>query len=77
MQVSYKKQKQNIVMYRIYKHFSNEVFKFDVKKSVIQMSSENNDLEVDPFKAALDKLFKDMASIKKVVCSSKPSAFHK
>ena len=34
-------------MYRNYKHFSNEAFMLDVKNSIIQMTSENNDLEFD------------------------------
>ena len=40
--------------YRNYKHFSNEPFMFDVKNSIIQMTSENNEL-LDRFKAALDE----------------------
>ena len=47
MKVFYKKQKTDIVTYRNYKHFSNEAFMFDVKNSIIQISSENNDLEID------------------------------
>ena len=47
MKVFYKKQKTNIVTYRNYKHFSNEAFMLDVKNSIIQMTSENNDLEFD------------------------------
>ena len=46
MRVFYKKQKTNIMPYRNYKHFSNEAF-------IIQMTSENNNLEFDRFKAAL------------------------
>ena len=33
---------------------------FDVKKSIIQTTSENNDFEFDRFKAALMKQYKDM-----------------
>ena len=40
IKVFYKKQKTNIVMYRNYKHFSNEAFIFAVKNSIIQMTSE-------------------------------------
>ena len=46
MRVFYKKQKTNIMPCRNYKHFSNEAF-------IIQMTSENNNLEFDRFKAAL------------------------
>ena len=52
--VFHKKQKTNIVTYRNYKHFSNEAFMFDVKNSIIPTTSENNDLEFDGFKIALD-----------------------
>ena len=55
IKIFYKKQKTNIVTYRNYKHFSNEAFAFGVKKGIIQMTSENNNLEFDRFKAALDE----------------------
>ena len=55
MKVLYKKQKTNIVTYWNYKHFFNETFMFNVKNSIIQMTSENNDLEFDQFKTALDE----------------------
>ena len=42
-----KKRKPNIVTYRNYKHFSKEAFMFDVKNNIIEMTSENNDLEFD------------------------------
>ena len=38
---------------------------FDVKKNIIQMTSENNDLEFDRFKAALDEAIQRHAPIKK------------
>ena len=65
MKVFYKKQKTNIVTYRNYKHFSNEAFMLDIKNSIIQMTSENNDLEFDRFKTALDEAFQTHAPIKK------------
>ena len=52
-------------MYRNYKHFSNEAFMLDVKNSIIQMTSENNDLEFDRFKTALDEAIQRHAPIKK------------
>ena len=55
MEAFHKKQKTNIVTYRNYKHFSNEPFMLDVKNSIIQMTSENNDLESDQLKTALDE----------------------
>ena len=51
--------------YQNYKHFSNEAFMFDVKNSIIQMTSENNDLEFDRFRAALDKAIQRHAPIKR------------
>ena len=65
MKVFYKRQKTNIVTYRNYKHFSNEAFMLDVKNSIIEMTSENNDLEFDRFKAALDEAIQRHAPIKK------------
>ena len=66
MKVFYKKLKPNIVTYRNYKHFSNEAFMFDVKNSIIiQITSENNDLEFDRFKAAIDEAIQRHAPIKK------------
>ena len=65
MKVFYKKQKTNIVTYRNYKHFSNEAFMLDVKNSIMQMTSENNDLEFDRFKTALDEAIQRHAPIKK------------
>ena len=51
--------------YRNYKHFSNEALMFDVKNSIIQMTSESNDLEFDRFKTALNKAIQRHAPIKK------------
>ena len=65
MKVFYKKQKTNIVTYRNCKHFSNEAFMYDVKNSIIQMTSENNDLEFGQFKAALVEAIQRYAPIKK------------
>ena len=65
IKIFHKKQKTNIVTYRNYKHFSNEAFAFDVKKGIIQMTSENNNLEFDRFKAALDEAIQTHTPIKK------------
>ena len=65
MKVFYEKQKTNIVTYPNYKHFSNEAFMFDVENSIIQMTSENNDLEFDQFKAALIEAIQRHVPIKK------------
>ena len=46
IKVFYEKQKPNTVTYRNYKHFSNEAFMCDFKNSIVQMTSENNDLEI-------------------------------
>ena len=60
MKVFYKKEKTNIVTYQNYKHFSNKAFMFVVKNNIIQMTSENNDLEFIDLKQLLVKLFKDI-----------------
>ena len=60
MKVFYKKQKANIVTYRNYTHFSNEVFMLDVKKSIIQMTLRTTILNLIDSKQLLMKLFKDM-----------------
>ena len=65
MKVFYKKQKPNIVAYRIYKHFSNEAFMFDAKNSIIQMTSENKNLVFDRFKADFNKAIQRHTPIKK------------
>ena len=65
MKAFYKKQKPNIVTYRNYKHFSNEAFMFDVKNSIIQMTSQNNDLEFERFKTALNEAIERHTPIKK------------
>ena len=65
MKVFYKKQEPNIVTYRYYKHFSNEAFMFDIRNSIIQMTSEKNGLEFDRFKAPLDEVIQRHAPIKK------------
>ena len=51
--------------YRNYKHFSNKAIMFDVKNSIIQITSENDDIEFDRFKSALDEATQRHAPIKK------------
>ena len=68
MKVFYKKQKTNIVTYRNYKHFSNEAVMFDVKNSIIQMISENNDLEFDRFNPLGANPTKSSNTLKQFVC---------
>ena len=65
MKLFYKKEKPNIVTYQNYKYFSNEAFMFDVENSIIQLTSENNDLGFDRFKAAFDEVIQRHAPIKK------------
>ena len=64
MKVFYKKQKPAIITYRNYKHFSNEMFMADVQNKISQVTSENNDLEFDLFKAALNEVIQRHAPIK-------------
>ena len=75
IKVLYKKQKTNIVMYRNNKQFSNEAFMFAVKNSIIQMTSERNDLEFDRFKTALEKAIQRHAPIKKRYVRVNPAPF--
>ena len=71
MKVFYKKQKPTIITYRSYKNFS-EVFMADFQNRISQVTSENNDLEFDIFKAVLNQ-----ATQKHAICSCKSSSFHK
>ena len=54
MKVFYKKQKPTIIPYCNYKHFSNDLLMTDVQNRISQVTSENNYLEFDLFKAALN-----------------------
>ena len=65
MKVFYKKQKPTIIAYRSYKHFSNEVFMADVQNRISQVTSENNELEFDIFKTALNEVIQRHAPIKR------------
>ena len=64
MKVFYKKQKPTIITYHNYKSFSNEVFMADVQNRISQMTSENNDLEVDVFKAVHNEAIQKQTPIK-------------
>ena len=77
IKVFYKKQKSNVVAYRNYKHLSNEAFIFDVKNSIIQMTSENNGLEFDHFKAAHDEAIQRHAPITKRYVRANQAPFMK
>ena len=50
-----KKQKATIITYHSYKNSSNEVFMANVQNRISQVTSENNKLEFDVFKAALNE----------------------
>ena len=63
MKVFYKKQKPTIITYRSYKYFSNEVFMADFQNRISQVTCENNDLEFDIFKAALNQAIQKHAPI--------------
>ena len=64
MKVFYKKQKPTIITYRSYKNFSNEVFMADFQNRISQVTSENNDLEFDIFKAVLNQAVRKHTPIK-------------
>ena len=63
MNVFYKKQKATKITYCSYIHFSNELFMTDVHNRIFQVTSENNDLEFDLFKAALNEAIQRHAPI--------------
>ena len=50
---------------------------FDVKDSIIQMTSEKNDLELDRFEAALDEAIQKHAPIKKRYVEANQAPFKK
>ena len=62
-------------MYRNYKHFSNKAFMFDVKNSIIQRTSENNNLRLDRFKSAFEETMQIPAPMKKQYVRAKPGPF--
>ena len=49
--------------YRSYQHFSYYLFITDVQNRISQVTSENNDLEFDQFKAALNEAIQRRVSI--------------
>ena len=61
--------------YRNYKHFSNEAFMLDVKNSILQMTSENNDLDFDQFKTALHEAIQRYAPTKKRYVRANQASF--
>ena len=78
MKVFYKRSKANHNTYCNYKHFSNEVFMADVQNRISQVTSENNDLEFDLFKAALNGAIQRHAPIKqRYVCANQAPFINK
>ena len=65
MKVFYSKEKPNIVTYLNYRHFSNETFMSDFKNSTIQMTSKNNSIVFNQFKAAPNEAIQRHAPIKR------------
>ena len=65
MKVLYKRQKPTIMTYRSYTNFSNELFMADVQNRIFQVTSENNDLEFDVFKAVLNEAVQKYPPIKR------------
>ena len=63
MKVFYKKQKPIIITYRSYKNFS-VVFMANVQNKISQVTSENNYLEFDVFKAVLNEAIQKHAPTK-------------
>ena len=73
MKVFCKKRPPNIVRYRNYKSFINEVFINNFNEYFI----ENTEfLSFDSFKKTIDKTLEKYASLKKAACKSKPSTLY-
>ena len=64
MKVFYKKQKPTIITYPSYKNFSNEVFMPDFQNIISQLTSENNGLKFDIFKAVPNQAIQKHAPTK-------------
>ena len=64
MKVFYKKQNPTIITYCNYKHISNEAFMADVQNRISQVTSENDELEFDIFKTALNESIQRRTPIK-------------
>ena len=78
MKVFYKKQKPTIITYRSYKNVSDEVFMADFQSRISQVTSENNDLEFEIFKAVLDQAIQKHAPIKqRYVCANQAPFINK
>ena len=76
--VFYKKQKPTIITYRSYTNFSNEVFMADVHTRISQVTSRNNDLEYDLFKAVLNEANQKHGFIKlRYVCANQAPFINK
>ena len=75
MKVFYEKQKPTIITYRNYKNVSNKVFMADVLSRISQVTSENNNLEFDLFKAVLHEAAQKHAPIKQRYVRANESPF--
>ena len=60
-----KKQRPNIVRYRDYHNFDNEIFISDMKNDITQEYSENQFLKFESFKRKIDCILEKHAPLKK------------
>ena len=65
--IFYKKQRPNIVRYRNYRKFDNELFINDVKKSLPQEYCQNQFLEFQTFKRKVDCILEKHAPLENAV----------
>ena len=65
LKIFYKKQRTNIVTYRKYHSFGNELFMDDVEKSISQEYCQNEFLEFETFKREVDCILEKHAPLKK------------
>ena len=65
LKVFYKKQRPNIVRYRDYRNFDNEIFMSDIKNGIFQKYSQNQFLEFECFKRKIDCSLEKHAPLKK------------
>ena len=61
----YKKQSPNIIRYRSYRNFNNEIFINEVENNILKKYSEKSNLEFEIFKNEVDHILEKHAPIKK------------
>ena len=65
MKVFYKKQSPNIIRYRSYRNFNNEIFINEVENNILKKYSQKSNLEFEIFKNEVDHILEKHVPIKK------------